>query len=321
MIRAQPSYQAVESISLGLTVSKTDTFLMKAFIIGASGYVGSAIDDSLRARGYETSGTVRSDEARHRLAGRGTEPFKADVCIPQSLAEGCRAADVVIYAARITQPDPWMYDGRALRAIAQALAGTEKTFIYTSNAWVYGSTAGVADEDAPVTPPRRFAQRPELERQVISMTKFGIRSIVVRPGVVFGSGGGVPTMFAQSARERGAASIVGDGGNSWATIHREDLGELFAVLVDRGRPGRIYNATSEHAFLVRSMAEAASRGAGAGGATTIVDPRLLGEFGQCLALDQMITSQRAQNLGWMPTGPTIIDELEHGSYQRVLLAS
>ena len=294
---------------------------MKAFIIGATGYVGSAIDDSLKAQGYETSGTARSEEARLRLASRGTEPVKADVCIPQSLTEGCRAADVVIYAARITQPEPWTYDGRALRAISQALAGTEKTFIYTSNAWVYGTTSGVADEDAPVMPPRRFAQRPEIERFVLNMTKIGIRSIVVRPGVVYGGGGGIPVMFAQSSRERGAASIVGDGGNSWATIHREDLGDLFAVLVDRGRPGRIYNASSEHAFLVRAMAEAASRGAGSGGATVTVDPRILGEFGQCLALDQMITSQRAQNLGWIPTGPTIIDELEHGSYQRVLLAS
>lgn len=311
----------MESISLAPATGETDTFDMKVFIIGATGYVGSAIDDSLRARGYETSGTVRSDEARLLLASRGTEAIKADVCIPQSLAEGCRAADVVVYAARIMQPEPWNYDTRALRAIAQALAGTEKTFIYTSNAWVYGSTAGVADEDAALNPPRRFTQRPELERMCMNMTKIGIRSIVVRPGIVYGSGGGIPAMFAQSARERGAASIVGDGTNSWATIHREDLGELFAVLIDRGRPARVYNATSEHAFLVRSMAEAASRGAGAGGATATVDPTSLGELGQCLALDQMITSQRAQNLGWTPTGETIIDELEHGSYQRVLLAS
>ncbi len=311
----------MESISLGPETRRTDNFDMKVFIIGATGYVGSAIDDSLRARGYETSGTVRSDEARIALASRGTEAIKADVCIPQSLTEGCRAADVVVYAARITQPEPWTVDARALRAVTQALAGTEKTFIYTSNAWVYGTTTGVADEDSPVNPPRRFAQRPELERACFNMTKIGIRSIVVRPGVVYGAGGGVPAMFAQSARERGAASIVGHGGNSWATIHREDLGELFAVLIDRGRPGRIYNATSEHSFLVRSMAEAASRGAGAGGATATVDPSFLGELGQCLALDQMITSQRAQNLGWTPAAPTIIDELEHGSYQRVLLAS
>jgi nucleoside-diphosphate-sugar epimerase len=301
---------------------------MKVFIIGATGYVGTAIDNALRARGYHTMGTCRSDESRAILTARGTEAVRADILMPQSLSESVKAADVVIYTPRLSPLEaykssdaPWVLEGRALRTIATAMAGTEKTFVFNSGAWVYGTTIGVADEESPLDPPKRLVQRPELEKYVLGMGKIGIRSIVVRTGIVYGGGGGVAALFAQSARERGSATIVGDGGNHWAVLHRDDLGELYNILLERGRPGRVYNATNEHIFLQRDIAQAASRGAGAGGATTCVDPSMLGEFGQCLALDQMISSQRAQSLGWRPTGPSIVRELEDGSYQDAQLAA
>ena len=127
-------------------------------------------------------------------------------------------------------------------------------------------------------------------------------------------------MFVQSARERGAATVVGDGTNRWATIHVADLGALVALAIESGRPGRAYNAVSDDRFLVSEIAAAASRGAGAGGATTFVDPDIIGQYGACLALDQVVSAERAKSdLNWLPQHASILEDLESGSYRDSLL--
>ena len=158
---------------------------MDVLIIGATGYVGTAIDESLTARGHRTVGVARSDMARYKLQARGTALVRADAAKPQSLIEPARKADAVVYCLQVTDADASSVDRNALRAVARALAGTEKTFVYTSTARVYGSTGSVtANEDSQPNPPYLAARRLELERMTLNMTKIGIRGVVVRPGAL-----------------------------------------------------------------------------------------------------------------------------------------
>ncbi|MGP6159738.1 MAG: NAD-dependent epimerase/dehydratase family protein [Vulcanimicrobiaceae bacterium] len=296
---------------------------MDVLIIGATGYVGTALDESLKAQGHRTVGVVRSDMAKFKLQARGTAFVKGDAAKPQSLIEPAKKADAVVYCPQITDADAHSVGLNALRAIARALAGTEKTFVYTSSAWVYGSTGGtMATEDSQPNPPGMVARRLELERMTLNMTKIGIRGLVVRPGIAYGRGAGIPAMFVQSARERRAATMVGDGSNRWATIAVEDLGDLMARVLVAGRPGRAYNAINDDTYTVNEIAEAASRGAGAGGATALVPADILGPFGECLTLDQRISAERAKaDLGWSPQALSLPEELEFGSYLAAALAS
>jgi nucleoside-diphosphate-sugar epimerase len=289
---------------------------MNALIIGATGFIGTAVDEALSARGHHTTGTARSESARAKLDARGTAVVRADASQPQTLEAAIKAADAVVYAVSVTDAEPAAVDSRALRAVRKALAGTEKTFVYVSNAWVYGDTG---DEPATETtrpkPPAMLMRRLEIERAALEMTQIGIRAIVVRPGIAYGRAGGIPVMFVQSARARGAATIVGDGFNRWATVGIRDLGEFIALAVERGLPGRPYNAVNADRFTQMEIAAAASRGAGALGATTHAPEEMMGRFGQCLALDQTISADRArETLGWEPHDPSIIEELETGSY-------
>jgi nucleoside-diphosphate-sugar epimerase len=143
----------------------------------------------------------------------------------------------------------------------------------------------------------------------------------VRPGIVYGDGGGIPAMFVHSARARSASTIVGEGRNHWAAIGREDLGRLVSLVIERGKPGQAYNAVDDYAYTVREIAESASRGAGAHGRTAIVDADILGPFGDCLALDQRVSALRAKReLGWSPSPTSIVDELERGSYLAAQIA-
>ncbi len=289
---------------------------MNVLILGATGYVGTAVDEALSGRGHQTTGIARSDAAREKLVSRGTLPFTADAAKPQTLDVAIRAADAVVYAVRVTDADPFTVDSGALRAIRKGLAGTEKTFVYVSSAWVYGSTGErEAVEEAPLAPPPLVARCVELERATLEMTKLGVRALVVRPGIVYGRGGGLAAMFVQSGRERDCATIVGDGRNHWATIGVSDLGDLIARAIECGLPGRAYNAVNDDRFRVDEIAAAASRGAGAGGKTTFVEAGLMGQLGECLALDQTISAARAKaDLAWTPHAPSIVSDVEGGSY-------
>lgn len=290
---------------------------MNVLILGATGYLGTAIDEALVAHGHRTTGIARSDAAREKLLRRGTSIVTADAAKPATLDKAIREADAVVYAVRVTDADPVAVDTAALRAIRRGLAGTEKTFVFISNAWVYGPTGdGEAAEDAPVAPPALVARRLELERATLEMTKLGVRALTVRPGIAYGRGGGIAAMFVQSAHERGAATIVGNGKNRWATIEIGDLGEFVALAIERGRPGRAYNAASDDRFTVEEIAVAASRGAGTGGKTSMVDARLMGQLGECLALDQALATERAKtDLEWQPRGVSILQDVEFGSYK------
>ena len=296
---------------------------MNVLIIGATGYLGSAIDEALAARGHRTFGVARSDAARQKLQARGTAVVESDLAKPQTLVASVQDADAVVYAANITDADNWSVGANALRAIRKGMAGSEKTFVYISGAWVYGTTGQTpVTENSPLNPPPLVLRRLEHEHLTMEMTKVGIRGLVIRPGIVYGRGGGIATMFVQSARERGAATVLGDGTNHWATIDVTDLGALVALAVERGLPGRAYNAVNDDRPQLRAIAEAASRGAGSGGATRSVPQEIMGLFGDCLALDQLVSSERAKaDLHWKPVAPTIVEELERGSYLTASLAS
>lgn len=289
---------------------------MNVLILGATGYVGTAVDASLSARGHRTYGLAHNELEKDRLEARGTIAVEGDVTKPNSLIAPARAVDAVVYAVRLLEPDARTLELKALKAIGKALAGSEKTFVFVSDAWIYGATGDtLASEDAPLNPPSLATRTFELERASLDLARIGVRALNIRPGVVYGLGAGTPNMFRESARERGAATLVGDGGNRWATIAIQDLGDLIALAVERGRPGRAYNAVNDDEFSMREIAEAASRGAGAGGATTSIPADMMGHWGACLSMDQRISAQRAKaDLGWSAQRASIVVELEHGSY-------
>jgi nucleoside-diphosphate-sugar epimerase len=299
---------------------------VNVLLIGATGYIGTGIDEALRERGHTTLGVARSAFAKATLAARGTASVEADLKQPRSLVAAAKNADAVIFAAQVTDDNTFLVESKALATLAAALEGTGKAFVYCSGVWVYGDTGGaVADEAFPLNPVPLVARRPELEQLVLASGTRGARAVVVRPGLVFGRGRGIPAMHVESARDRKAATIVGDGANRWAVVEVGDLGRLFVLAVEKAPSGSIFNGTDESSHTVRELAEAASRGAGAGGATFVM-PRetalgVLGEFGEALLIDQRLTSQRARKeLGWEPKAPSILEDLERGSYTGPVLS-
>jgi nucleoside-diphosphate-sugar epimerase len=215
---------------------------MKVFLTGATGYIGTAVAQRLRAAGHQLSGLARTDQAAAKLEAAGVTPVRGDFTNPAAVASGARSANAVIsmattYDAKVDAP--------AVDAILDALAGSNKPFIYTSGIWVNGDTGGmVVDETTPPEPVELVAWRKAVEDRVLEAAGRGVRSVVIRPAIVYGRGGGIPAGFRDSARKEGAARFVGSGGNRWPMVHVDDLADLYLLALERAPAGTLLLAVS-----------------------------------------------------------------------------
>ena len=293
---------------------------MRVLVIGATGYIGRTVCELLGSRGHEVSGLIRP--ASESRVPANVAAVSGDVTAPESLAAACRESDAVVYCVQYNGEDGFSVESGALRALCGALAPAGKRLLYTSGVWMYGNNyPQIATEETPPNPIAIVAKRPDLERIVIDAAKDGVHSVIIRPGDVYGRGGGIPAMWVQSARDEGAARVIGDGNNHWPMIHIDDLAVLFALALERAAAGSAYIAVDDTQLTVNAMAEAASRGAGKGGAVThwpLEEARkAMGAFADALAIDQAATSAKARReLSWTTRASTAIDDLASGSYVR-----
>jgi nucleoside-diphosphate-sugar epimerase len=290
---------------------------MQVFLTGATGYIGTAVGDRLRAAGHDLTGLARSDDAAVRLAAVGIRPVRGDFSDPASVGSAARSADGVISMATTYNP---AVDGPAVDAILGALAGSNKPFVYTSGIWSHGDTGGkVVDETTPAQPAEIVRWRQAVEDRVRDGARRGIRTMVIRPAIVYGRGGGIPAGFVDSARKEGSARYIGTGQNRWPFVHVDDLADLYLLALERAPAGSLLLGVTGPSHSVRDVAAAASRGAGAGGRTvawSLEEARkTLGSYADALVLDQQASGRRAQELlGWRPSRPDVLQDLEHGSY-------
>jgi nucleoside-diphosphate-sugar epimerase len=295
---------------------------MEVFLTGATGYIGSAVAEALQKAGHKVTGLARTAEKAKQLETRGVRACIGDLLKPETVAAPARAAEGVIHTASTNDANAARADADVVRAILKALEGTGKPFVYTSGVWVLGSTGEkVADERTPVNPTPLVAHRPAVEQEVLGFKDRGVRAIVIRPALVYGRGGSIPRMLAQSARESGATRYVGDGQNRWPFVNVDDLAMLYVLALERAAPGSLYNAAHGPSYHVLEVAEAASIGAGAKGKTQSwpLDEarKAVGAFADALVLDQQVSSEKAKKeLGWSPRAASVLDDLKTGSYSR-----
>jgi len=293
---------------------------MKIFVTGATGYIGTAVCEALAKAGHKVIGLARSPESADKLSQRGIEPHRGELKDKESLRTATRKPHGVIHAASPSDATSAEMDNSLLDAVLAELKGTKKAFVYTSGIWVIGDTGGkIADENFPLHPTPLVAWRVACEQRVVDSAKDGIRSIVIRPGIVYGRGGGIPATMIRSAKLRGAVQFVGNGENHWPVIHVEDVADLYVGALEKAAAGSLFHAAEKDSVTVRDVAQAASEGAGLPGkvaAWPLEEARkTLGPFADALVLDQQISSERARKiLGWKPTQAGILEDLRRGSY-------
>jgi nucleoside-diphosphate-sugar epimerase len=125
--------------------------------------------------------------------------------------------------------------------------------------------------------------------------------------------------FAQIAREHGFVGYVGDGANRWLAVHRTDAATLFRLAVEKAAPGSVLHGCAEEGVAIRDLAEALGRRLDL--PTRSVSPdeadAHFGWLAGFVAMDAPASSDiTRRSLGWTPTGPTLLDDVEAGHYDR-----
>src|SRR5688572_32195785 len=139
---------------------------MRTFLTGATGYIGSAVLDTLLRNRHDVTALVRDPEKAERLRLRGVQAVVGELSVPKSYAHAAEACDTIIHTAldrskRAAQVDRQAIDALLGAAIRHSAKGHPVSLVYTSGIWVLGNTVGQAQEDAMVQPTPLAAWRPE----------------------------------------------------------------------------------------------------------------------------------------------------------------
>ncbi|HUF13283.1 MAG TPA: NAD-dependent epimerase/dehydratase family protein [Longimicrobiales bacterium] len=294
---------------------------MKVLVTGATGYVGGAVCRALRADGREVLAGARSDQSTAALAAAGYETVRLDLSDPAGCARACAEADAVVHTAAVAGAERAARDRAAVETMLDALEGSGRSFIYTSGTWVLGDTGdSVATEKWPCRPLPMSAWQVEVEETVLAAPGRKIPTAVIRPATVHGAGGGSLAAFVDQIGKRGSVRVVGSGHQIWSTVHLDDVADLYARALRGIDAGGVFHAASGCAYPVRDLALAAATAAGGGAGVMnwpIEEARArLGEVADALGMTQRVEATRSRTvLGWVPRGPTAIEDLLAGSYR------
>ena len=114
-------------------------------------------------------------------------------------------------------------------------------------------------------------------------------------------------------REKGACAYVGDGLNRWPAAHRLDVARLYRLAVEKAEPNAKYHAVAEEGVAMRDIAEAIGRRLKLPVKSIAPDEAgaFFGWLGMFAGHDMPASSaQTRKKLGWKPTGPGLIADLD-----------
>jgi len=291
---------------------------MRIFVTGASGWIGSAVVPELISAGHQVLGLARSDASAKAVTDMGAEALRGDLNDTDVLRAGTLDSDGVIHLAFVVpsmSEAATQTDAKAIETFVTGLAGTGKPLV------ISGATL--------VTPGRPWTERDELiaagpnaaritnMQTALAAADRGVRSsLVMLPRSVHGQGerhGFVPQLIA-AARAKGVSGYIGDGNSRWPAVHVKDAARLYRLAIGQAPAATVLNAVGEEGVPVREIAEAIGRQLNLP-ARSLPAEEYEGIFVRLLSTDMPASSTITQELlGWTPTHPGLIEDIEQGHY-------
>ena len=291
---------------------------MKIFVTGATGFIGSAVVPELIKAGHRVLGLTRSDAGAQSLIAAGAEAHRGSLEDLESLRVGAAMSDGVIHCAFNHDFSKFKenceMDKQAIETLGSVLAGSDRLLIVTSGTAGVAAPGKVATEDQVVPPDLPFPR--VSERTALSLQ--GVSASVMRlPQVHDTLKQGLVTYMIAVVREKGVSAYVGEGRNRWAAAHVSDVARLYRLALEKHEAGAKYHAVGEEGVAMRDIAESIGRGLKVP-VVSLSPEKAAAHFGwlaMFAGLDMPASSaQTQQRLGWQPTGPGLIADLEKMIY-------
>jgi nucleoside-diphosphate-sugar epimerase len=305
---------------------------MRVFVTGASGWIGSAVVPELIGAGHEVTGLARSDAAAAALTAAGAQVHRGTLDDLDGLRRAAAASDGVIHLAfkhDIAFSGDFQgaadADRRAIDTFGEALAGSDRPFVIASGTLGLALRRVATERDghglAPALaglgggPQARLANA----EATLALASRAVRSSVVRlPPTCHGDGDhGFLATIVGIAGDKGVSGYVGDGSSRWPAVHRLDAAHLFRLALERAPAGSTLHAVADEGVPIRAIAEVIGRHLDL--PVVAVSPDEAGEhfswLAGLLAADSPASSALTRELlGWQPTHPGLIEDLDKGHY-------
>jgi nucleoside-diphosphate-sugar epimerase len=291
---------------------------MRVFVTGATGNIGSTVVKELIAAGHQVLGLCRSDEKAAGLAAAGAEVHRGSLEDLGSLKSGAAQSDGVIHLAFNHDFSRFAAncedDRRVIAALGSVLAGSDRPLIVTSGTPIANTVPGQPAKEDNATIGSDVHPRAASEEAAASVAADGVNMSVVRlPQVHDPVTQGLITPVIAMYREKGACTYVGDGANRWPAAYVLDVARLYRLAIERAEPGAKYHAVAEEGVPMRDIAEAIGRRLKMPVRSIAPQeaPAYFGWLAMFAEHDMPASSEQTRRkLGWQPTGPGLIADLE-----------
>ncbi len=298
---------------------------MKVLVTGASGFIGSALCDSLLVRGDTVVGLTR-DPQRARSTNPSVTWHAWEPTLERPAAEAFEGVDGVVNLLGEKIDQRWTDEAKrrimesrrtGTHNLVQAIAGLErrpKVLVNQSAIGFYGDRGeALVDESTPSGEGFDAEVVREWESAAREVESTGVRLVVVRTGHVLDPSGG---MLKQLLRpfKLGVGGPLAGGDQYMSWIHIEDeLGILLWALENEKVSG-VVNSTAPNPVTNRELSKALGRALGKPAVLPVpgfaLDLMFGGEFGAVLRGGQRVIPRRALDLGYRFQHPQLADALD-----------
>lgn len=305
---------------------------MDIFLTGATGYIGSVVAEKLQKAGHQVIALVRTEKASRELKAKGYETVLGELSNAGILEQTAKVSDGVIHTAqmRFDFTDNFMTQMKqstelqlsSVTAMLKGLGESGKPFIITGGTGAYRDTGNsIVDEDTPIKASPMIAGLAKSEASVLGSKS--VRGMAIRPGIVFGRGGGPVSQVLATSKTNGKVEMNGSGNNALSLVHVEDVADLYVLMLEKAKAGTLLNAVAEPFLTQKEVLEAVSKSIGYDGKVIQKNKlweqvmMLIGKGSYTIFGNTMrVSAARAKALGWNPRSATkLLDELQNGSYK------
>jgi nucleoside-diphosphate-sugar epimerase len=284
---------------------------VKAFVTGASGFLGHAVCAELLAHDHDVVALVR----RPGSQPAGTTAVGGDLSdreVLQRILEDARPDWVFHLAAEIaTQRDPRKIDEvnvsgtRRLLEACRAVGGSRFVFVSTV---VTGEAGGaVLNEDSPI--PVETAYGRSKQKGEVLVRDSGVASVILRPSHVYGPGGWYAEEIVNRLRRPGRLVVIGSGRNWWDVVHVADVAAACVAAAERAPDGALYHVVDDEPITYFDFVAATASALGLGRPRRIpawLARRVAGD-GPVAAVVRSAKSSNQRikrEIGWQPRYPS-----------------
>ena len=238
---------------------------MKILVVGANGFIGSRLCERLYLEeDVKLTALVRNIGKASRIGRMKINIVRGDVFDRKCVDHLVAAADVVISLLAGNQRS---IVGGTRNLLKAAMQSSLQRFVHMSSAAVYGLRPEPVHntEEAPLKPTANPYSDAKIkaEKLVARFHQKGLKTVMLRPRIVWGPYSSWVTSFLKQAQQRERFYLVDNGRGACNTIYIDNLIDaVFLAITAPQAVGQAYFVTDDHPLTWRQFYQAWTEGFG-----------------------------------------------------------